>query len=77
MIADDAITALTFSPPRRIASRVWAALSHLWACWWWTLRVHVAATHGIPRSAMEPPPDPRLAVLAGSPPALPRRRGGL
>lgn len=75
MIADDAIAVLSFNPPRRIASRALGGLRRLGACWWWTLQVHVAATHGIPRSALEPPPDPRLAVFARPPPTLPRRRG--
>ncbi len=76
MIADDAAMPLVADVPQRIVSRARHALTHLWACWWWTLRVHMAAVHGIPRSALEAPPDPRLAALAGPPPALSRRRDG-
>lgn len=76
MIADDATVILDMGPLERIASRARRALNHLWACWWWTFRVHMAAVHGIPRSALEAPPAPWLASLAGPPSALPRRRDG-
>ncbi|KRB42527.1 hypothetical protein [Phenylobacterium sp. Root700] len=40
-------------------------LERIWACYWWVLRVHVAARHGIPRSCLEDPPAPWLKVLQG------------
>lgn len=73
MIADE--TAIGIEAPSRAGGAWRATLSHLWACWWWTLRVHVAASHGIPRSALSPPPAYWLASLAASSLPLPRRRG--
>lgn len=40
-------------------------LRHIWACYWWALRAHVAATQGIPRSCLEDPPAEWLRVLRG------------
>lgn len=59
------------------AGRLGDTLNHLWACWWWALRAHVAATHNIPRSCLEPPPADWLTPLAGrpAPSELPLRRG--
>lgn len=75
MIADDNTVLLDDVPPHRIASRVREAASHVWACWWWALRAHVAAVYGFPRSALEAPPAEWLRPLAAPPPPLPRRRG--
>lgn len=45
----------------------WAVygLARFWAAWWWTLRVYVAARHGVPRSRLEDPPEAWLRVLQG------------
>ncbi len=40
-------------------------LHRLWACYWWIVRVHVAATHFIPRSCLEDPPEAWMRVLQG------------
>ncbi|MGH6999288.1 MAG: hypothetical protein ACREEO_13915 [Phenylobacterium sp.] len=40
-------------------------LRQLWACWWWMLRVHVAARHGIPRDGLEEPPHAWMKVMQG------------
>jgi hypothetical protein len=38
------------------AARLRARLGYLAACWWWSLRVHVAESHHLPRDAAGPPP---------------------
>jgi len=40
-------------------------LHRLWACYWWMLRAHVAARHGIPRDCLEDPPHAWMKVMQG------------
>ncbi len=73
-------TRVTTAPDRVLhaaAGRLGQGFRTFWTCWWWALRAHVAASHNIPRSCLEPPPADWLTPLAGrpAPPALPRRRG--
>jgi hypothetical protein len=35
-----------------------------WACVWWSVRLHMAETHGLPRESAGPPPLPGLAPQA-------------
>ena len=41
-------------------------MERVWACWWWALRAHVAAMHGIPRRCLEDPPEDWLRALLGA-----------
>lgn len=48
---------------RWFADRALYELERFWACYWWALRAHVAATHGIPRSSLGEPPEEWLRTL--------------
>lgn len=67
MLADN--LSMIHAPGRSVArwmlDRTIYELHHAWACCWWALRAHVAATHFIPRSCLEDPPTEWLRVLQG------------
>lgn len=50
---------------RWFADRALYEMARFWTCYWWALRAHMAATHGIPRSSLEEPPEEWLRALLG------------